>query len=399
MIPEGMRDVLPREAAELRAIETVLCSRFSAYGYGEVRTPWLEFAETMELAEDDTLEAGYRLSDEQGRQLMVRTDMTVPIARLASTRLQDKPLPQRFFYVASSVRPWVPRRSQDGQFLQAGVELLGLASAAADAECVTVLCDALSAVGLKEFRVALGSVRFYTALVDTLGLAEDDREALLEALADRDYPLLESIVGKSGAGEPARRALQRTLELSGTVDSLAQARKLATSDAMEAAVDRLVEVHDLVDDAGFGDSVTFDFGLFQDLSYYTGPIFEAYAPGVGLPIATGGRYDELLEKFEWDIPGVGFAIAVDRVQEALEEAGVAAAPAPAAIDFVGGFERPRLAAELRRAGWNVRALPAGIVTAARPLLRAEGNGFALERADGTVVAGNWRDMQRALGTG
>ena len=143
MIPEGMRDVLPGEAAELHAIEAGLRARFAAYGYGEVRTPALEFAETLELADDDTLGGGFRLFDDQGRELMLRTDMTVPVARLAAARYRDRPLPLRFFYAGDSYRPWAPQRSQDGQFRQAGVELLGDASAEADAECVSLVCDAL----------------------------------------------------------------------------------------------------------------------------------------------------------------------------------------------------------------------------------------------------------------
>ncbi|MBE0528132.1 MAG: ATP phosphoribosyltransferase regulatory subunit, partial [Thermoleophilia bacterium] len=105
MIPEGMRDVLPPETGRLRAVEEELRSRFAAYGYGEVRTPWLEFAETLLAAEDDTLAAGYRLHGEQGHELMVRTDMTVPVARMAADRCDDDPLPLRFFYVAPSIRP------------------------------------------------------------------------------------------------------------------------------------------------------------------------------------------------------------------------------------------------------------------------------------------------------
>src|SRR5450759_2325585 len=315
MIPEGMRDVLPPESGQLRAIETALCRRFEAYGYGEVRTPWLEYAETLETVEDDTLEAGYRLRDQQGHELMARTDMTVPVARLAAARLHDRPLPLRFFYVAPSIRPWAPQRSQDGEFVQAA------------AESVILLCDCLAALGLSEFRVALGTVAFYTALVDSLGL-DDDREKFLEALADRDYPLLESIAGNAGADEDALKVLWRTLELSGTRDGLSQVRKMASSDAMDDAIRHLVEVRDLVEDAGFEDAVTLDFGLYQDLTYYSGVIFEAYTPGVGLPIASGGRYDGLLERFEWDIPGVGFAIALDRLHEAMQ-AGTAEGTAPA----------------------------------------------------------------------
>ncbi|MFA4965727.1 MAG: ATP phosphoribosyltransferase regulatory subunit [Thermoleophilia bacterium] len=396
MIPEGMRDVLPPEGDELRAIEAALCRRFAAYGYGEVRTPWLEFAETLEAAADDTLAAGYRVYDPQGRVLMVRTDMTVPVARLAATRYRDKPLPLRFSYVAPSIRPWAPQRSQDGEFVQAGAELLGVCSAAADAEAVALLCDCLAGAGLREFRVSLGTVAFYAALVDSLGLTLDDQEKLLEALADRDYPLLESIAGNADVGDDALKALWRTLELSGTRDSLAQARKLANSAAMDAAIEHLVAVRDLVEEAGFRDTITFDFGLFQDLTYYSGLIFEAFAPGVGLPIASGGRYDGLLERFEWGIPGVGFAVALDRLQEALGEAGAAPAAAPALLTFVGGLEEPARAAELRRAGWAVVAQPVGVEAAVRPLLRREGGSYTLELADGRTVGGGWREVLRAL---
>ena len=396
MIPEGMRDVVPPESGEQRAVEAALRARFAAYGYGEVITPWLEFAETFEAAGDDTLAAGYRLHDQQGHELMSRTDMTVPVARLAAARFSDRPLPLRFCYVAPSIRPWAPRRSQDGEFVQAGAELLGLASAAADAECVTLLCDCLAAAGLRDYRVALGSVAFYGALVDSLGLDDEDRDTFLEALAERDYPLLESIAGNAEVDEDALNVLWRVLELSGSRDGLAQARKLATTPAMDDAIRHLVDVRDLVEEAGFEDVVALDFGLYPDLTYYTGVIFEAFAPGVGLPLATGGRYDGLLEHFEWDIPAAGFAVALDRLLDAMAEAGVRAVGAPPSLAFSGGLEEPARAAELRRAGLAVAALPEG-APAARPWLRREGGRYVLEAADGASTSGGWRDVRRALG--
>jgi ATP phosphoribosyltransferase regulatory subunit len=396
VIPEGMRDLLPPETAQLRVMEAVLAQRFAAYGYEEVRTPTLEFAETFEAVEEDTLEAGYRLSDEQGRQLMLRTDMTVPVARLAASRFDDAPLPLRFWYIAPSIRPWAPQRSQDGEFVQAGAELLGLRSAEADAECVVLLCDALAALGIPEFRVALGNVAFYRALVASLGLDEDDASALLDALADRDYPLLESIAGKAHVPDDARRDLQRALELSGTRDVLAHARKLADTPDMSAAVEHLVRVRDLVDDAGFGDQVAFDFALFQDLTYYSGVIFEVYAPGVGLPIATGGRYDGLPARFELDVPGAGFAIALDRAHAALEEAGRPPATGGPVLSFAGGMDEPARAQELRRAGWNVACLPGADDAALPPLLRRRGGAYLLELPGAAPAEGGWRDVLRAL---
>lgn len=396
MIPEGMRDILPPETGQRRAVEDILRRRFGAYGYREVITPWLEFAETLEVAGDDTLAAGYRLWDGQGRQLMVRTDMTAPVARVAADRYSDEPLPLRFSYIASAIRPWAPQRGQDGEFVQAGAELLGLHAASADAEAVTLLCDALASLGLRDYRVTLGTVAFHRALVDSLGLADVDRAKLLEALADRDYPLLESIAGKSALGDSARKALQRMLELGGTRDSLAQARKLATSPRMETAIEQLVSVHDLVEEAGYGDVLTFDFGLFQDLSYYSDLVFEAYAPGVGLPIASGGRYDGLLARFDWDIPAVGFAIGLDRLEQALDEAGVLPAAAPAPLAFVGGLEQPARAAELRRMGWSVAALPDAAETSSRPRVYKRGNTYWVDLADGRSSSGSWRDALKAL---
>jgi ATP phosphoribosyltransferase regulatory subunit len=399
MIPEGMRDVLPPETRRLRAVEDLLRARFAAYGYGEVRTPWLELADTLEAAEDDTLSAGYRLHDEQGHELMVRTDMTVPVARMAADRCDDEPLPLRFSYVAPSIRPWAPQRGQDGEFLQAGAELLGLDSAEADAECVTLLCDALAGLGLRDFTVTLGSAGYQEALIDSLGMPEDDRATFTEALGDRDYPLVESVAGNAGVEYDVLKAVWRILELSGAEETLGQARKLARNDVMQEAVARLARVRDLVEEAGYGDHLAFDFGLMQDLDYYSGLILEAYAPGVGLPVATGGRYDGLLARFDWDIPGVGFAVAIDRAADALDEAGVEVVDAPAALPFPGGLEAPALAAELRRAGVAVAALPEDVEGVRPPLLLRRGGGYALVLADGREVAGGADDIAAALRTG
>lgn len=397
MIPEGMRDVLPSETGRLRAVEDRLRARFAAYGYGEVRTPWLEFAETLESADDDTLSAGYRLHDEQGHELMVRTDMTVPVARMAADRCDDEPLPLRFSYVAPSIRPWAPQRGQDGEFQQAGVELLGLDSAEADAECVTLLCDALAGLGLRDYTVTLGSASFQRALIGSLGLPGEDREKFREALRDRDYPLVESIAGNADVEWDILKALWRILELSGGDEVLGQARKLARNDVMETAVARLARVQDLTEEAGFGERLAFDFGLMQDLGYYTGLLLEAYAPGVGLPLASGGRYDRLLGRFSWDIPGAGFAIAVDRAAEALDDAGVELRGAPEAIAFVGGLEAPARAAELRRAGLAVQALPDGAAGVEPPLVLRRGGSFTLRLADGREITGGAREIAEALG--
>jgi ATP phosphoribosyltransferase regulatory subunit len=399
MIPEGMRDVLPAEAAALHTLGEVWRDRFAAYGYGEVQTPILEYAETFGLVEDDVLGTGYRVFGDQGQALLLRTDMTIPIARLVCTRYRDRQLPMRLCYVADSFRLQAASRGLDGQFAQAGAELIGDGSPAADAECVAMLCDGLRAAGLPRFRVAIGTVAFHDTLIAALRLPADQVEAATEALADRDYPLLESILGNAGADADAVRALQKALNLAGGDESIGQARKLAAVAGRANAVDRLEEVRHLVEDAGYEDLVDIDFGLRPEFSYYTGLIMEAYAPGLGLPVAGGGRYDELLAQFGWDAPAAGFAVSLDRLNVALEDAGAAPAPRPRPLVFAGGFAEPELCAELRRAGTAVMAVPADECPTRPPSLCRRDGDWVLTRADGSVTHGSLRDIRRALGAG
>ena len=396
MIPDGMRDVLPTEAAELRAIEQTLLARFNAYGYGEVRPPALEYPETVEQTGVDLLSSGFHLYDERGRALVLRTDLTTSVARLAADRLRDRPLPLRLAYEGPVYRTEASRNGREGESVQLGAELLGAGAAAADAEIVVLLCDALAATGLRGYRLVIGSVAFHRELVAALGLTPDAGDDLFDALADRDYAMLESIVDKRGVGAEGMEMLQRALDLAPGKGALAAARRLAASEEMEDVVERLVSVQELADDAGYGDVVGFDFGLLPEIDYYTGMVVEAYAPGVQMPVACGGRYDDLLAAFDWPLPAVGVAVDLERLHEALVDEGEGVAPLlPAPLAFVGGLDDPRRVAELRRLGVAVAALPDG-VHADPPRLRDEHGELVLE-TDAGVTRGSWRDVLRALG--
>jgi ATP phosphoribosyltransferase regulatory subunit len=391
-----MRDVLPAEAAELRTIERIVLERFRAYGYGEVRPAALEYPETVESADADLLASGFHLYDERGRALVLRTDLPTAVARLAADRLRDKPLPLRLCFDGPVYRIESSRHRREGEFVQLGAEVIGLGSAEADAEALVLLCDALAATGLRGFRVAIGSVAFHRELVAALGLGSAESDDVFDALADRDYALLETIVARLGVDDEGRRALERALDLSPGKDALAAARRLAASEGMEDVVDRLVKVQDLADDAGYGDLVGFDFGLLPEFGYHSGIVFEAYAPGVDFPVATGGRHDGLLAAFGWPVPAVSSIIDLDRLHEALVDEGTGVAPeGTPVLSYCGGLDDVRHVTELRRAGVDVVAL-SGDATAQTPRLRVADGEFVLETSQG-AVRGSWRDVQRALG--
>ena len=309
-IPSGTRDVLPEEMRELRALTDRLRAVFEAAGYGEVYTPALEY-ERAPAGDRDTPHPAYRMFDEHGRVLILRTDMTVPIARLVATRYATAPTPLRFSYFAHAYRTVRPQRGQAREFLQAGVELVGAPGPQGTAEALTVLCDALHGAGLQSFRVGLGDVSLYPALLESLGVPLEVREVILEELATGDFVGVEHQLNRLKLSSADQELLLRVPRVRGgpeVLEGLSAPLEQAGT-GMKAVLERLPP--------RTADRVIFDFGLVRSLGYYTGAVFQVYDPAYGVPIGNGGRYDELLGQFGRPLPAVGFALNVERLHIAL----------------------------------------------------------------------------------
>jgi ATP phosphoribosyltransferase regulatory subunit len=309
-IPSGTRDVLPDEMRELRAITEKLREVFDRLGYGEVYTPALEFETELQPA---GVTSSYRLFDEHGAVLVLRSDMTVPIARVAATRYTNVEPPLRFSYLAHAYRGVRPQRGLPREFLQAGIELIGSQSPEGTVEALNVLVAALDAVGLRDYRIGLGYARLFPALLDEAGVAEDRRGPALHELLTRDFVGLEREVRALGLDDATSERLLRIPQLRGGVEILDEA-----GDAVAGMRTFAEQVHPRV-----SERLIFDLGLLRDLEYYTGAVFEVYDPAIGEPIGGGGRYDELLGHFGRPLPAVGFALNVERLHVALagEERG------------------------------------------------------------------------------
>lgn len=316
-IPSGTRDVLPDEMRELRTITATALAAFERAGYGEVATPALEYEETLARGDVAGALPAYKLFDEHGSVLVLRSDMTVPIARLVATRFATSEPPLRLCYLAHAYRGVRPQRGQPREFLQAGIELIGAPAPEGTAEALTVLCDVLDAVGLEGYRIGFGDVGLYQALLDGYGVAAGAREPLLHELVTRDFVGLEREVAALALGADASELLVRVPQLRGGPEVLAG----LAGRAGEAA-EGLRGVHALLPER-VADRLIFDLGLVRSLGYYTGAIFQVYDPALGVPIGGGGRYDDLLGRFGRPLPAVGFALTAERLHIALagEERG------------------------------------------------------------------------------
>jgi ATP phosphoribosyltransferase regulatory subunit len=316
-IPPGTRDILPDEMRELRALSGALLDAFQGFGYGEVSTPAMEYESVLVQGDERAAGASYRLFDEHGQVLALRSDMTIPIARLVATRYADAEGPVRLCYLSHAYRAVRPQRGQQREFLQAGIELVGAPAPIGTVEVVEVLTAALDAAGLPRARIGIGHAGLYRSLLEAFG-AGGDADTPMAALERHDFVELERAVANLDLGGAERDTLTRVPQLRGGREVLDAAVEIGGERAI-GAVAPLRDVADGMEARGLLERVIFDLGLVRDLGYYTGAIFEVYDPALGHVLGGGGRYDDLLARFGRPLPACGFALYVERVHVAQAE--------------------------------------------------------------------------------
>lgn len=320
-IPPGTRDILPEEMRELRRLGHALIEAFEAHGYGEVSTPTIEYEEVLARGDERGAPVAYRFFDESGELLAMRSDMTIPIARLIANRYAEAEPPFRLCYLATAFRAVRPQRGQMREFTQAGVELVGAAAPQGTAEVVEVLSAALDAAGLTRAVIGLGDAGIYGRVLDDLGVAGESRERLLGYLGAHDHVGIESEVSGLRLEAAAAETLISLPGMRGGPEVLERARALG-GEVTARATAGLASTLEALRERGVGDRVSVDLGLVRDLGYYTGAVLEVYDPALGHILGGGGRYDELMGRFGRPLPAAGFALHLERLHVAQAEEGV-----------------------------------------------------------------------------
>jgi ATP phosphoribosyltransferase regulatory subunit len=244
--------------------------------------------------------------------LALRSDMTIPIARVVATRYAGVEPPLRFSYLAHAWRATERGVGEPREFLQAGIELIGVPGAEGEAEVVALTVAALDAAGLRRHRVGVGDGQLYRSLLGSFGVPAEAHLPLLETLSRRDLVGLEGQVDQLGLEPGHRDLLVKLPQLRGGAEILSETTGLQG----------LKDLHGRLEQRGVADRVIYDLGLVRELGYYTGAVFEVYDPAVGFTLGGGGRYDELIGRFGRDLPACGLALDVQRVHlaQAAEEA-------------------------------------------------------------------------------
>ncbi|NLM10657.1 MAG: ATP phosphoribosyltransferase regulatory subunit [Clostridiaceae bacterium] len=325
--PEGMQDILFEQCYFKRKLENSIRKLFLQSGYMEVETPTVEFYDVFSGSQNlIPQEDMFKFTDPQGRILVLKPDMTIPVARVAATKLKENLWPVKVFYIGNTFSYNEMGGGKQKEYTQAGVEVLGVSSPEADAEIIALAIQALKKAGIEEFQIDIGQVDFFRGLMEQSGLSESEAEEVRELIDKKDFVGVEQLVNRHAIDSELKELILNIPRYFGSTDIIDElARKKVSGKALKA-LDYLKKILAILDDWGFGQHVSVDLGMVQSLNYYTGIVFRGFTYGVGYPVLSGGRYDNLIQRFGKDCPATGFSLGINMIMTALERQGKLPAP-------------------------------------------------------------------------
>lgn len=318
--PTGTRDLLFEDSTLQEEVEQRLRRVFTARGYEEIRTPTIEFYDVFAFQDRPIDEEKmYKFFDHQGRILVLRPDMTIPIARVVGSSMMKPPL--KLTYSGNIFRANKSMTGKYNELTQAGIEIIGIDNLRAEVECIVSAITALQAVGVAQFKIEIGQVELYKSIIKKLSLTEADEIILRDYIENKSYTGLSEFLKKKNFDETDAtiRLLQRLPRLFGGSEIIDEAERLAANKEMKQAIARVRKIYETIERLGYGHYISVDLGMIQNLQYYTGVIFRGYANDIGEEILSGGRYDDLMGHFGEPLPAVGLALEVDQIVRVLKE--------------------------------------------------------------------------------
>lgn len=317
ILPIGVQDFLPEECYNKTILENKISDVFLKNGYKKVEPPTFEYIDTYNFNNSSHMEKVFKLIDFDGKVLALRADPTLQISRIASTKLPNGT--NRLFYVLNSYEfsNLQNQNSRTREFSQVGLELIGATGSKADAEVLVMAIESLLACGLKNFQIDIGQVDYFLGIINSFGLETKVIEKIRERINNKDLEGVKSLLEKENLTSSVMDNILSIPKLFGGIEVLDTAQKIAQNEKSYNAVKNIREIFELLDQYGYSDYISIDFGMLPHLSYYSGIIFRGMTDFVGSAILEGGRYDNLSSCFGAENPSVGFSIGIKRLMTAV----------------------------------------------------------------------------------
>lgn len=318
--PEGVRDIYNDECERKILLENTLLKELRSFGYHPIQTPSFEFFDIFgkEIGTTPSKEL-YKFFDREGNTLVLRPDITPSIARCAAKYYMDDDIPIRFCYTGNT---FINNNSYQGRLkerTQLGAELIGDASAEADAELLAMAVQLMLAAGLKEFQLSVGHVEFLRGLFEAAEISAEQETEIRELLLNRNYYGVEEIVSVLPVREDLKELFGLLNDAMLTREKISAAKeKAAGYPKICHALERLEQLDDLLRIYRIEKYVCYELAMISGYEYYTGIIFAGYTFGSGEALITGGRYDNLLKSFGKNAPSIGFAVIIDQLMAVMQ---------------------------------------------------------------------------------
>jgi ATP phosphoribosyltransferase regulatory subunit len=316
-IPSGVQYIFDDEVRLRRLIEREVMTVFAGWSYSEIILPIFDYADLFSLGMGkEQAEMTYRFTGRDGKLLALRPEMTSLVARTVATRFRERPRPIRLSYSGEVFRWDQPHGGRQYEFHQIGLEHIGSDRLEADTEVLVIAIEALRRVGLEGFTITLSHVDFFNGVAERLGLDDENRREMQRMIDRKETDRLNSFLGQYDDRQN-RDAFCKLTTLVGKRDVLDEARPLVTNAKSAAALDDIERVYQIAEALGIDSFIDIDLGDVGGLDYYTGLTFKIYASGLGAALGRGGRYDQLLAKFGYSEPAVGFSLCLDWLAQLL----------------------------------------------------------------------------------
>ena len=303
--PEGTKDYLALESRAIRCAEKRLSSLYKSKGYEKVMTPTIEFFDVFNRESSGySPENLYSLTDSYGRLLVLRPDSTLPIARLASTRLQNAVLPLRIYYNQNVFLRQKNLTGRSDESTQSGIELMGVGGVRADLEVIATAVEAIECCTSADFKLEIGHAGFFKDLCDNLNVDDETIGAIYDCVESRNFVSLNKILDKIGKNS-VTDCIRNLPRFFGGLDIIEKAKQIGIGNE---SLEYLKELYIQLEKMGLSDKIIIDLSLVNRTNYYTGIIFKGYLDGSGISVISGGRYDLLAGEFGKNMPSTGFGI-------------------------------------------------------------------------------------------
>lgn len=359
---DGVKMLHHDEMRNYDRIQGKIISVIMNHGCKIIETPSFEDYDVYQHFFPQLRQQMVKTIDTDGRVLVLRPDVTLPIVETAAREFPRSNQLLKFGYVSTVFREYYGRSTYGKDFLQGGIEILGDSSPECDGEVIVTAAEILKAVGVENIRIDIGTAAYTQALFDGLPLSEEQKATLKGYMAERNLVACKSYIASLPISSDARKALEALPVLFGPyAQTLSKARDYSINSGMLNALSRLERVYDYILYAGYADKVQLDFGFASRLGYYTDTVFKVYVDGALYDIIDGGRYDQLSSRFGVDRPACGFGMNINLLYEYMNDAGLLEDAEPSfqmAVSYTAGDQTlVRDLMNWRDRGFRVAAYP------------------------------------------